>query len=49
MIHVTETAMHQQEVLAMNEALIIGSLRQHENTETAERLTAQFQMEIKAR
>ena len=36
MIQVTETAQVHQNTLAMNEALVLGSLRQHELTEAAE-------------
>ncbi len=49
LIQVTETTPFRQQVTAMNEALLIGSLRQHELTETAEALNAQLQTENKAR
>jgi PAS domain-containing protein len=35
--------------VAMNEALILGAVRQHELTDVAERLNAQLQLEIAAR
>jgi PAS domain S-box-containing protein len=38
-----------EQIVAMNEALIIGALRQHELTEAAESLNAQLQAEIAAR
>ena len=45
----TETATLQERTLAMNEALMLGALRQHELTEVAERLNGQLQAEIAAR
>lgn len=48
-IQVTETAQFHEKTLAMNEALILGSVRQHELRETAERLNAQLQEEITER
>jgi two-component system, cell cycle sensor histidine kinase and response regulator CckA len=49
MIQVTETAQLHEEKLAMNEALMLGSVRQHELTEAAESLNAQLQQEINER
>jgi PAS domain S-box-containing protein len=49
MIQVTETAQSQEETLAMNEALLLGSLRQHELTEAANSSNVQLQMEITER
>jgi|GEM_PF-921265 len=49
MIQVTETAQIHGATVAMNEALLLGSLRQHELTEAAERLNVQLQVEIAAR
>ncbi len=49
MIQVTETAKRHDEILAMNEALLLGSLRQHELTETAENLNAQLRVEVAER
>ena len=46
MIQVTKTAQMDDNLLAMNEALVLGSLRQHELTETAESLNIQLQKEI---
>ena len=46
MIQVTETAHSHEDMIAINEALTLGSLRQHELTETAESLNAQLQAEI---
>jgi PAS domain S-box-containing protein len=45
-IQITETAQIQERTVAMNEALILGSLRQHELTEAADSLNAQLQKEI---
>jgi DNA-binding transcriptional regulator/RsmH inhibitor MraZ len=39
----------QKKTVAMNEALVLGSVRQHELTETAERLNEQLELEIAAR
>jgi two-component system NtrC family sensor kinase len=49
MIQVMETAAFHQNAIAMNQALLIGSVRQHELTEAAELLSAQLQAEIVAR
>jgi len=49
MIQVTETAKLREETVAMNEALMLGSLRQHELTEAAEKLNAQLCAEITER
>jgi PAS domain S-box-containing protein len=46
MIQVTETAQLREKTLAMNEALILGSLRQHELTEIADASNALLQIEI---
>jgi len=45
-IQVTETAKRHSDTVAMNEALILSSLRQHELTEEAERFSAALQKEI---
>jgi PAS domain S-box-containing protein len=45
-ILVTETTPSHQQAAAMNQALLIGSVRQHELTEAAERLNVQLQAEI---
>ena len=49
MIQVTETAQFHENTLSMNEALILGSLRQHELTEVADSLNVQLQSEITER
>jgi two-component sensor histidine kinase len=49
MMHVTETIHPPEKMLAMNEALMLGSLRQHELTEAAELLNIQLQREINER
>src|SRR5450755_1302700 len=46
MIQVTETAQFHEKTLAMNEALTLGAVRQHELTEAAEKLNEQLQAEI---
>lgn len=46
MIQVTETAKDHGKTVAMNEALVLGSLRQHELTEAAVRLNEQLHVEI---
>jgi signal transduction histidine kinase len=46
MIQVTETAQFHEKTLAMNEALILGSVRQHELTEAADSSNALLQTEI---
>jgi PAS domain S-box-containing protein len=48
-IQVTETAQFHEKTLAMNEALMLGSLRQHELTEVADSLNVRLQSEITAR
>jgi two-component system NtrC family sensor kinase len=48
-IQVTETTSFHQDAVAMNQALLIGSVRQHELTEAAESLAARLQGEIIAR
>lgn len=45
-IQVAETAQFLERTLAMNEALLLGSLRQHELTEAAENLNVQLGAEI---
>ena len=42
----TEDEQFYQKAVAMNEALLLGSIRQHESTEATERLNAQLQVEI---
>ena len=49
MIQVTETAQFHETTLAMNEALMLGSLRQHELTEVAHLSNVQLQTEITER
>jgi signal transduction histidine kinase len=49
MIQVTETAKLHGKTVAMNEALVLGSIRQHELTEAAEKLNAQLHLEITER
>ena len=49
MIQVTETAKRHSDTVAMNEALILGSVRQHELTEEAERFSEALQNEITER
>ena len=46
MVQVTKIAHSEGNLLAMNEALVLGSLRQHELTEAAELLNLQLQQEI---
>jgi signal transduction histidine kinase len=46
MIQVTETAQLHDKTIAMNEALMLGSVRQHELTEVAEGLNALLRLEI---
>jgi PAS domain S-box-containing protein len=48
-VQVTETAKFHTDALAMNEALILGSVRQHELTEAAEASNAQLHEEISER
>ncbi len=49
MIQVTETARVNANKVAMNEALVLSSLRQHELTETAENLNVRLYREIAQR
>lgn len=49
MIQVTETARHHETALALNQELLLGSLHQHELTETANALNVQLQAEIAER
>lgn len=49
MVQVTETTEFHQQTVAMNEALVRSSVRQHEFTEAAEQLNAQLQAEITER
>ena len=49
MLEVTETAHVHGKTVAMNEALLLGSIRQHELTETAEKLNAQLREEVATR
>jgi light-regulated signal transduction histidine kinase (bacteriophytochrome) len=49
MIQVTETAQFHEKTLAMNEALMLGSVRQHELAEAAESSNARLQAEIRER
>ena len=49
MLQVTETAEFHGKTLAVNEALLLGSIRQHELTEAAERLNAQLRTEVSER
>lgn len=46
MIQVTETTQFHQQAGAMNEALVLSSVRQHELTEAAEKLNEQLQAEV---
>jgi signal transduction histidine kinase len=46
MIQVTETAQFHHKMLAMNEALMVGSVRQHELAEAANSWNARLQVEI---
>jgi two-component system, NtrC family, sensor kinase len=48
-IQVIETTSFHQDATAMNQALLLGSVRQHELTEAAELLVTQLQSEIVAR
>jgi signal transduction histidine kinase len=49
MIQVAEITQAQERTLAINEALVLGSVRQHELTEAAESLNAQLKEEIRQR
>jgi len=46
MVQVTEAAKFHDDAVAMNQALLLGSVRQHELTETAELLNVQLQAAI---
>jgi signal transduction histidine kinase len=46
MMQVTETAQLREKTLAMNEALLLGSVRQHELTEATDRANARLKQEI---
>ena len=48
-IQVTETAQFHQTMLALNEAPVLGSVRQHELTHASETMNAQLQKEITVR
>ena len=48
-IQVTETAQFHRTTVAMNEALMLGSVRQHELVDAAEKLNAQLHAEIAER
>jgi two-component system, NtrC family, sensor kinase len=48
-IHVTERAPSSQRVAAMNEALLVSAVRQHELIEVAETLNTKLQVEMKER
>ncbi len=49
MIQMTQGAQSPEQIIAINQALMLGSLRQHELTEAAERLNEQLQLEITER
>jgi PAS domain S-box-containing protein len=49
MIQVTENAQLREKTLELNEALMLGSVRQHELTEAADTLNARLQQEISER
>ena len=49
MVQVTKTAQFNAKMLAINEALVLGSLRQHELVEASELLNARLQSEITER
>ena len=49
MVQVTESAPIHAEMVAVNEALVLGSLRQHELAETAENLNTQLRTEMDER
>jgi PAS domain S-box-containing protein len=49
MIQVTETAQSHEKLLTMNQALMLGSLHQHELTEVADSLNVKLEMEITER
>ena len=49
MLQVNETVQYHESMLAMNEALVLGSLRQHEWTDAAESLNRQLRLEVAER
>src|SRR5665213_739961 len=49
LMQVTETVQSREKMLAMNEALMLGSLRQHELAEASQLLNVQLQREISER
>ena len=49
MIQVSVSTKHQKQTVAMNEALVIGSMHQHELTEASQKLNAQLREEIAER
>ena len=49
LFQVTESAQLREKTVAMNEALVIGSVRQHELTEAADSLNSLLQSEISER
>ena len=49
MMQATETASFHNQAIAVNQALVVASVRQHELTETAETLNVQLQAEIAQR
>ena len=49
MLQVTETAKVHANTLAMNEALLLGSIRQHRLTEAAENVSAQLRSQVSER
>lgn len=49
MMQVTETPQFHRQLVAMNESLLLGSLRQHELVETADNLNAQLRVEMDER
>ena len=49
MIQVTETALFHGQMVAMNEALMLGSVRQHELTEASDKLNVLLRLEITER
>ena len=49
MVHVTKNAQFDEKMLAMNEALLLGSLRQHELAEASDNLNIQLLREIAER
>jgi two-component system CheB/CheR fusion protein len=49
MLQVTESAEVHEKTIAMNEALVLGSIRQHELVEAADKLNAQLRVEVAMR